>query len=78
MINTVTGVTTVEMNLIPLEFQDIIGTDQSFFKVLLMLNMAKCFISGILVATVCNEWSFRFEMFRDFIKLILSILEWDL
>ena len=54
MITTVTEVTIVEMNLILMECQDVIGTDQSFVKVLLMLKMDKCFISGIVVAMVCN------------------------
>ena len=41
MITTATGVPIVEINLIPLEDQEVTGTDQSFVKVLLMLNMDK-------------------------------------
>ena len=75
VITTVTEVTIMDMNLTPLEDQEVIGTDQSFVKVLLMLNMDKCFILGILVAIAFNLWSFRFKMFKDCIKLKRSILE---
>ena len=75
MIITVTGVPIAEMNLTLLDDQEVIGTDLRFGRVLFMLNMDMCFILGILLARVCNLSSFRLEMFRDYIKLKLSILE---
>ena len=52
-----------------LDDQGGIGIYLSFVKVLFMLNMDKCFISGILGVRACNLSSFRFEMFKDCIKL---------
>ena len=54
IITTVTGVTIMEMNLTPLEDQEVIGTDLSFVMVLLMLNTDKCFFLDILVAIAFN------------------------
>ena len=75
IITTVTGATIMEMNLTPLEDPEVFGTDWSFVKILLMLNIDASFILGILVAITFNLWSFRFEMFKDCIKLKISILE---
>ena len=75
IITTGTDVTIVEINLTPLEAQEILGIDQSFVKTLLMLNTDKNIISPVLVAIAFNLCSFRSEMFRDCIKLKLSILE---
>ena len=61
------------MNLTLLDDQEVTGIDLSFVKVLLMLNTDICFISGILLARLCNLSSFRLEMFRDCIKQKLSI-----
>ena len=65
----------VEMNLTLLGDQEIIFIDLSFVKVMFILNRDMCFISGILLARVCNLMLFRLEMFRDCIKLKFSILE---
>ena len=54
MIITVTEVTILEMNLTLSEDQEVLGIDQSFVKVLLMLNMDKCFISRYFVTIVCK------------------------
>ena len=59
MIITVTGVPIVEMNLNLLDDLEIIGNDLTFVKVLLMLNMDKCFIVGILAARACNLLSLK-------------------
>ena len=59
----------MEMNLILLEDQEIIGTDQSFSKGLLIWKIGRCFSFGILAAMVHTLLSFRFEMLRDCIKL---------
>ena len=78
MIATVIGVIMVEIISITQEDKWVIGINHIFVRVLLMLNMEKCFILVILVAITCKLWSWRFEMFRDCIKLKLSILEYDL
>ena len=75
MIITVTGVIIVKMNLTPVDNQEVTGIDLSYVKVLFMLNTDKCSILGILGARACNIMSFMLEMFRDCIKLKLSILE---
>ena len=67
----------VEITLTTWEDQWVIGIDCHFVRVFLMLNMDKCFISDISVAIACKLWSWRFEMFRECIKLKLSILEYD-
>ena len=73
MIITVTGVPIVEMSLTLLDGQGVIGIDLSFGKVLIILNIDRCFISAILGARACNLSSCRFETFRDCLKLKLSI-----
>ena len=75
MIITVTRVPIVEMNLILLDDQEVMGNHLSFVKVVYMLNRDKCFIPAIIVASSCNLTTFRLEIFRDCIKLKLSILE---
>ena len=63
------------MNLTLWDDKGVVGIDLSFVKVLFMLNTDMCFILGILLARLCNLSSFRLYMFRDCIKIKLSILE---
>ena len=56
MIATFIGVNTVGIILTTWEDQWVIGIDCSSVRVLLMLNMEKCFISGILVVMVMEVW----------------------
>ena len=69
MTTIVIGVNMVGIILTTWEDQLVIGIDCSFIRVMLMLNMEKCSILGILVAIACKLWLWRFEMFRDCIKL---------
>ena len=78
MNTTIIGDNMVGITLTIWEDQWVMGIDHSFVRVLLMLNMEQCFISGILVAIACKSRSLRFEMFRYCIKLKLSILVYDL
>ena len=55
-INTVIWVNMVGIILTTWVNQGVIGMDCTFVSVLLILNMEKFFISGILVAIACKSW----------------------
>ena len=78
IIITVIGIPVVENTLKFVDDQKLGGNDLSFINILLILKMDTCFISGISFAKACNLSSVRLDMFRDYIRLKLLILEYDL
>ena len=78
IIVVVIGVPIVQNNFIFIGDQKIGGDDQSFVKVLFMLSTDMCFISGTLLARHFKVSSEVLDISRDFIKLKLLILEYDL
>ena len=59
MIATFIGVNMMGIILTTWKDQWVTGIDHSFVRVLLMLNLEKCFISGVLVAMACKLWSWE-------------------
>ena len=78
MIITAVRVPMVENILIFMGDQKLGINDVSFVKVLFILEMETCFISGMLIASASSPLSERLNIFRDYIRLKLFIFEYEL
>ena len=75
IIIAIMGVSMVEKSWTFVDDQKVGGNDIILVKVLFILNIDMCFISGILLAMLFSLSSVRLDMSRDCIKLKLLILD---
>ena len=73
MLSAAIGVPMVKNILTVIGDQELCGYVLSFISILFMLKIDTCFISGILLAKICNPSSVRLGIFEDCIRLRLFI-----